>query len=239
MEGEASLRIVLLVVGHAAVRVHELDRVTIGAIREGGLIAGDTLVSKGLEDLLEGRLSDAVLLNAEVSLFVLKLPEEPSNRLVLLWDSQLEVLSALLENFDLLEVAREENHDAEAVSLSLQVFKQVSESHFALLVETCLNSQVVAKSIASDLIQNESIELGALELLNGSLKRDLRLRVALEAKAAGQILEVLVACLLHLDLDFVADAELVLDVLGAAHAAEDTATDHNSEFGRQCLSLLH
>ena len=162
---------------------------------------------------------------------MLKLAEEPADSLVLLRDTQLEVLSALLENFDLLEVAREEHHDAEAVSLSLQVFKQVSESHFALLVETCLNRQVVAKSITPDLIQNESIELSALELLNCSLERDLRLRVALEAKAAGQVLEVLVACLLHLDLDFVADTELVLDVLGAAHAAEDTATDHDSKLG--------
>ena len=167
------MRIVLLVIGHAAIRVHEHDRVAIGAVRERGPIAGDTLVREGLEDLLERRLSDAVLLNAEVSLFVLKLAEEPANSLVLLRDSQLEVLSALLENFDLLEVSREEHHDAEAVSLSLQVFEQVSESHFAFLVETCLNRQVVTKPLAPDLIQNESIELGALELLNCSLERDL------------------------------------------------------------------
>ena len=231
MEGQASLRIVLLVIGHAAIRVHEHDRVTIGAVRERGLIAGDALVRKGLEDLLERRLSDAILLNAKVSLFMLKLAEEPADSLALLRDSQLEVLSALLKNFDLLEVARKEHHDAEAVSLSLQVFKQVSEPHFALLVKIRLNCQVVTKSIASDLIQDESIELGTLKLLNGSLQRDLRLGVTLEAKTAGQLLEVLVACLLHLDLDFVADAELVLDVLGAAHAAEDTSTNHDSKLG--------
>ena len=225
------MRIVLLVIGHAAIRVHEHDRVTIGAVRERGLIAGDALVRKGLEDLLERRLSDAILLNAKVSLFMLKLAEEPADSLALLRDSQLEVLSALLKNFDLLEVARKEHHDAEAVSLSLQVFKQVSEPHFALLVKIRLNCQVVTKSIASDLIQDESIELGTLKLLNGSLQRDLRLGVTLEAKTAGQLLEVLVACLLHLDLDFVADAELVLDVLGAAHAAEDTSTDHDSKLG--------
>ena len=225
------MRIVLLVIGHAAIRVREHDRVAIGAVRERGLIAGDALVRKGLEDLLERRLSDAILLNAKVSLFMLKLAEEPADGLALLRDSQLEVLSALLKNFDLLEVARKEHHDAEAVSLSLQVFKQVSEPHFALLVKICLNCQVVTKSIASYLIQNESIELGTLKLLNGSLQRDLRLGVTLEAKTAGQLLEVLVACLLHLDLDFVADAELVLDVLGAAHAAEDTATDHDSKLG--------
>ena len=104
---------------------------------------------------------------------MLKLAEEPADSLVLLRDTQLEVLSALLENFDLLEVAREEHHDAEAVSLSLQVFEQVSESHLAFLVETCLNRQVVTKPLAPDLIQNEPIELGALELLNCSLERDL------------------------------------------------------------------
>ena len=100
------MRIVLLVIGHAAIRVLEHDRVAIGAVRERGLIAGDALVRKGLEDLLERRLSDAILLNAEVSLFVLKLTEEPADSLALLRDSQLEVLSALLEDLDLLEVAR-------------------------------------------------------------------------------------------------------------------------------------
>ena len=52
VEGQASLRIVLLVIGHAAIRVLEHDRVATGAVRERGLIAGDALVRKGLEDLL-------------------------------------------------------------------------------------------------------------------------------------------------------------------------------------------
>ena len=159
MEGKASLRIALLVIGHVVIRVLEPDRVAIGAVRERGLIASDALVRKGLEDLLEGRLSNAILLNTAGSLFVLQLAEEPADCLVLLWDTQLEVLSALLKDLDLLEVAGKEHHDAEAVSLSLQVFKQVSESHFGLVVEPCLNRQVVTKPIAPDLVQNERIVL--------------------------------------------------------------------------------
>ena len=149
----------LLVVGHTAVWVHEHDHVTIGDVCEGSLIAGNALVRKGLEDLLEGRLRNAILLNTAGSLFVLQLAEEPADCLVLLWDTQLEVLSALLKDLDLLEVAGKEHHDAEAVSLSLQVFKQVSESHFGLVVEPCLNRQVVTKPIAPDLVQNERIVL--------------------------------------------------------------------------------
>ena len=52
MEGKASLRIALLVIGHAVIRVLEPDRVAIGAVRERGLITSDALVRKGLEDLL-------------------------------------------------------------------------------------------------------------------------------------------------------------------------------------------
>lgn len=118
------MRIALLGIGHAAVFVHEHERVTVTIEPERGraLIAGDALLREGLEDLLERRLSDAVLFNAEVLLFPLKLAEEPADSLflsvdVLLRDSQLEVLSALLEDLDLREDvrAREERHDAEAV----------------------------------------------------------------------------------------------------------------------------
>lgn len=42
---------------------------------EGSLVAGNALIGKALEDLLEGRLGDAVLLDAQVALLLLKLPE--------------------------------------------------------------------------------------------------------------------------------------------------------------------
>ena len=70
-KGKAFLRLMLLDFGHTVVRVHQHDRVAICTIREGSFVTGDALVCEGLEYLLEGRLCDAVLLNAEVSLFVL------------------------------------------------------------------------------------------------------------------------------------------------------------------------
>lgn len=43
------------------VGVHKHNSLTVGSESEGRLVAGDTLVCKGLEDLLEGRLSHTVL----------------------------------------------------------------------------------------------------------------------------------------------------------------------------------
>lgn len=68
---ETSLRILLLYFGHTVIRVNQYDGVAISTISESSFITGNTLVSKSLEYLLEGRLRYAVLLNAEASLFML------------------------------------------------------------------------------------------------------------------------------------------------------------------------
>ncbi len=44
-------------------------------VSEGSLVAGNALVGKALEDLLESRLGDAVLLDTQVALLLLELPE--------------------------------------------------------------------------------------------------------------------------------------------------------------------
>ena len=43
----------------------------------------------------------------------------------------------------------------------------------------------------------------------------------------------------YFDLDFIPDAKLVLDVLRAAHASEDSATHHDAKLGGVSLSFLH
>ena len=79
-----------------AVGVEQFDTLTISSKGEGSLVTCDALIGKVLEDLLKGCLCHTVLLNAKVSLFSLEATEEPANSLVLLWHSQLEVLTALL-----------------------------------------------------------------------------------------------------------------------------------------------
>ena len=60
-----------------------------------------------------------------------------------------------------------------------------------------------------------------------------------ETKLVRHLLQVVIAGLAHFDLNLVADAKLILDVLRAAHAAEDSASDHDTELGGEGLGLLH
>jgi len=55
----------------------------------------------------------------------------------------------------------------------------------------------------------------------------------------SKLLKVLYFWLLNLDFDFIANTELVLDVLGATVASEDTATDHDAHLGRQSFGFFH
>ena len=45
--------------------------------------------------------------------------------------------------------------------------------------------------------------------------------------------------LLNLDFDFIANSELILDVLRTSHAAEDSTTDHDSHLGSQGFCFFH
>ena len=107
----------LLHLRHFVVGVHKHNSLTVGSESESRLVAGDTLVCKGLEDLLEGRLSHTVLLNAKSIFRLLKLTEEPADSLVLLGDSELEEFATLLKDLDAIEVPGQVVKNAEAEGL--------------------------------------------------------------------------------------------------------------------------
>jgi hypothetical protein len=105
VEGQATLRQSLLVFSHSAVGVDKDDLAVDHAEGEGSLVTSNTLQSEALEDLFQGRLRHAILLDAQATLLVLKLSEEPADGLVFFGDAELEELAALLQQLDLLEVA--------------------------------------------------------------------------------------------------------------------------------------
>ena len=98
---------------------------TIISLLEGvaGVVIDGLLVCKSLEDLLKSGLRYRVLLDSKLSLLNLKLTKEPSNCAILLGYTELEKLTALLENLNLVEVRGQELYDRETLNLSCEVFK--------------------------------------------------------------------------------------------------------------------
>lgn len=86
-----------------------------------------------MEDLLECCLADVVFLDSETMLLMLKLSEEPSNRLFFLRNAKFEELTALFQHFDLLEVTAHPVDDLEAGILCAKVFEQVPETNLLAL----------------------------------------------------------------------------------------------------------
>ena len=125
---------------------------------------------------------------------------------------QLQLLTALFKNLDLLKDASKEYHDAKPVSASLQELKQSSEAQLASL-SFCQSDQVMTESIASDLVQNELIELSLFELLNCIFQRNFRQEIDLEAKLTGLLLKFFLFWPPQLNLDLIADTKLVFDVV--------------------------
>mmetsp|Transcript_18707 Transcript_18707/g.25268 ORF Transcript_18707/g.25268 Transcript_18707/m.25268 type:complete len:130 (+) Transcript_18707:552-941(+) len=123
-------------------------------------------------------------------------------------------------------------NDAEAVDLRAHEFKQIAQSHCLLSIYSGLSQKIRAKTIRLDLIENKLVKLGGSELLDRLSERHLVLQIITQTKLPGHLLQLCKARFLNLDLDFVADSKLVLDVLGAAHAAEDSTADHNAQLGR-------
>ena len=147
------------------VRVHQHDTLAIFHESESSLVARYALVGKVLEDLLECRLHDAVLLDTQAALLTLELTEEPADRLVLLGHAQLEELSALLEDLDLLKVARQVGQDAEAVDLCFEELEKVAETDFTIGVQAGLSEDVISEAVATDLVQDQFVELSTLALV--------------------------------------------------------------------------
>jgi len=121
-----------LLLRHFPIRVHKLDRIAVRLECKGSLIASNGLIGEGLEDLLQSRLRNAILFNAQISLLVLELAEEPADRPVFLRDAQLEEFAALLQNFHLLEVFEQVGENAEAERLRFEEVKEVAKAHLAV-----------------------------------------------------------------------------------------------------------
>ena len=140
---------------------------------EGCLVTCNRLVGEVLEDLLEGRLRDTVLSDAQLSLALLELAEEPADSLQLLGDAQLEELTALLQHLHLGKVVRQEVDDVHAQDLGLQELKQVAQPHCVIFIDVGLCREVVAHAVLPDLVQNQLVELGLYTLLDRILQVDL------------------------------------------------------------------
>ena len=76
-------------------------------------------------------------------------------------------------------------------------------------------------------------------LFNCTAQSDLRLQICSEAKLMSHLLQFVVLGLLHLDFHLVAHTKFVFYVLGAAHASEDSTSDHDTKFGGQGFSFFH
>ena len=102
------------------VRVHQHQLVLIEAEGEGRLITRCALVGEVLEDLLERRLRDRVLLDAKVAFLFLELSEQPPYSFAFFRYAQLKVLATVLQKLDLGEVLGQVSYDLETVLHSLQ-----------------------------------------------------------------------------------------------------------------------
>ena len=151
------------------IRIQQHHFFAVGDKGEGGLVAGDALVCKVLEDLLESRLADAVLLNSQAALLVFELAEKPPDRLVLPRHAQLEKLSAVLQNFDFFEVPGQELDYSEADLLCLQELNEVAKTNQMLVFELRLKDYVGAKSILLYLLKDQFVELCIGQLLDSKL----------------------------------------------------------------------
>ncbi len=169
-EREASLRKLLLSICVLAIWVQELNSLSLRYICEGGLVTCDTLVGEVLENLLKGGLSHTVFLDTKVSLFSLQFAKEPSDSLALLGHAKLEELTALLKHLNLVEVSCQEVQDAEAVSLSMQVLKQVPEANLTVVINLSLNIQVRSETIFPNLAKDKLIKLSLSAFLNGTIQ---------------------------------------------------------------------
>ena len=125
------------------------------------------------------------------------------------------------------------------MSLCSKVLQKVTKTNLIVIVDLSLDEQILADSILPDLAENKIVKLSCCALVDGRLQGDLRLQVCVEAQLLRQLLQLVVLRLPHLDFDFVAHAELVLDVLRAAHAAEDASAHHDAQLGRQRLRFFH
>jgi hypothetical protein len=77
-------------------------------------------------------------LNAEDFLVILKLTKHPTDGLVLLWNSELVKVAALLKHLDLVESLRKILQHLESKFLREQIGDEGQDAHLAVLVQISL-----------------------------------------------------------------------------------------------------
>lgn len=148
-------------------------------------------------------------------------------------------VSALLNDLNLLEFLSELSDELEAVSLHEEELDQSGHSDLSL-VDISLSKQVRADATFLDLVNDESINpVILLKGLSCVLKTDSLSKFALKTNLISESCKLVEVGFSDLDLKLIASGELVLNVLRASEAAEDSTTDHDSHLGRQSLCLFH
>ena len=111
--------------GHLMARILQNKTVTSSNESVGSLVTSDTLIGKALEDLLKSSLANAILLDAQGTLFLLELSKEPADSFVFLGYTKLKEFSAVLKDLNIPEIFGEVAQDAKSVGLSLKELKQI------------------------------------------------------------------------------------------------------------------
>lgn len=149
--------------------VLENKTVTLGDERVGGLVTCDALIGKVLEDLLECRLADTVLLNTQWTLCLLELAKEPADGFVFFWNSQFKEFTTVFKDLNVTEVTGQEPQDTKTVSLSFQELENVDQADLSLIVEVSFLSYVRTDDTDLDLLKDHLVKSSVSQLLQGLL----------------------------------------------------------------------
>lgn len=162
-------------------------------------------ISKILEDLLQCRLTHGVLAHVELALHAFDEAENATDRLILPLHSDSDVVAVLLNDFDLSEGLAHLEHALEQVDVGVDL------AEFVIFVVQFI--EVLMDDLGNLLVEFVDVDLavGHVPLLN--------------------TVQLIVSEGSGLKLDDEAGAELVLDVLCASEALEDTALDENAHLG--------
>ena len=123
----------------------------------------DVELGKVLEDLLQRRLRDAVLLDVHVFLEGLDPTEKEANGLVLTRRAKLVEISTLLQQLDLLEHAAQGFNKLEPVRLREAELHQGRHAYQAL-VQACFDKEVRSDTVFAELVDDQALQTAVLKL---------------------------------------------------------------------------
>jgi len=130
------------------------------------------LLREVLEDLLQRGLTHAILSNPKLLPLPFDLTEQVANRLVFFRHSDLVEVAALLKEFHLVELLRQELDEAEATLLRVEELDQTLQAHLILWIEVLFHREIDSQSVLIDLVQNHAVEVVFVALLDCFLQID-------------------------------------------------------------------